>query len=362
MNIQNLSNSQLEQNLLSLVSEEKKVLHLILLHIKEVDSRKLYLKKGRSSLFDYMVTDLGYSSSSAQRRIEGARLIKEIPEVSEKIRDGNLHLSQVGEFVRAIRQKESEAQVKISPAEKLSLISSIECKSREETQKILSSSLDLNLRPIEIKFVQKDESVHMRLTFSKELYSKIQRCQEISSHRLLKENSFDISGVIGVLVDYFLDQKDAKQITVPAQGAVPIEEQYSVPPLEVRDNAARSDAVKARRCAPLSVRSSYQMSSPQSHDKGRPIQKKPMKFTAVAAVKPKLNKTITSKTRRLIKGFYQHCQHVDPNTHSQCRSRFLLEIDHRIPRWAGGTNELSNLSLLCSAHNKAKYRREAGLS
>jgi hypothetical protein len=317
MNIQNLSNSELERNLLSLVGEERKVLHLILLHIKEVDSRRLYLEKGRNSLFEYMVSDLGYSSSSAQRRIEGARLIREIPEISEKIKEGSLHLSQIGEFVRAIRQKESEARVKITSAQKLSLITSIECKSGGETQKILSSSLDLNLKPVEIKFVQKDESVHLSLTFSKELHVKIQRCREISSHKLLRETSGDFSAVIEILADYFLNKEDA-----------PHEPKKATEPTESE----------------------------------QPRSKKPMKSTPAAAVEIQANETLTPKTRRLVKQLHRYCQYVNPQTQRQCRSRFLLEIDHKVPRWAGGTNEISNLTLLCAAHNKVKYRRESGLS
>ena len=60
-------------------------------------------------------------------------------------------------------------------------------------------------------------------------------------------------------------------------------------------------------------------------------------------------------------------QKIKPGIHSKqerkcagCRRRFAmkdLEIDHRTPRSAGGTNEIRNLQLLCSVCNKVKGNR-----
>ncbi len=55
--IQHLSNEQLERQLIYFAKQERKLLHVILEHIKEVDRRKLYLQKARSSLFEYLVKD-----------------------------------------------------------------------------------------------------------------------------------------------------------------------------------------------------------------------------------------------------------------------------------------------------------------
>ncbi|MEQ1878378.1 MAG: HNH endonuclease signature motif containing protein, partial [Bdellovibrionia bacterium] len=52
------------------------------------------------------------------------------------------------------------------------------------------------------------------------------------------------------------------------------------------------------------------------------------------------------------------CEFVDPKTGNRCSSKFLLQIDHKIPIWAGGTNEPGNLQLLCSTHNRLKYAIE----
>jgi len=72
-------------------------------------------------------------------------------------------------------------------------------------------------------------------------------------------------------------------------------------------------------------------------------------------------KTLTPKTRRQIFQKDQCCQFVDKTTGRQCGSTFLLEIDHRTSRWAGGTHSLGNLQVLCAGHNKNKYQKESGI-
>ncbi|MGZ3843545.1 MAG: hypothetical protein ACXVCA_15740, partial [Bdellovibrio sp.] len=78
-----ISNSDLEFQLKNLVAKERKLLHFILEHIREVDVRKIYLERAYSSLYEYLVKELGYSGSAAMRRLEAARLLKEVPTLAE---------------------------------------------------------------------------------------------------------------------------------------------------------------------------------------------------------------------------------------------------------------------------------------
>ncbi|HWU44840.1 MAG TPA: HNH endonuclease signature motif containing protein, partial [Bdellovibrio sp.] len=55
------------------------------------------------------------------------------------------------------------------------------------------------------------------------------------------------------------------------------------------------------------------------------------------------------------------CQYFDKTTGRQCKSTFLLQVDHKTPRWAGGNHAPTNLQLLCGEHNRMKYRSEAGI-
>ena len=65
----------------------------VLDHLREIDARRLYLRRGYSSLFDYTVRELHYTEASAWRRIKAMRLCRETSGVRERLQDGSLNLS-----------------------------------------------------------------------------------------------------------------------------------------------------------------------------------------------------------------------------------------------------------------------------
>jgi hypothetical protein len=87
-----------------LAAKERELLYDILLTIKEINSRKLYLELGFSSLFSYLTTGVGYGESSAFRRIEAARLLKDAPELGARIQSGEITLNQISMVQKAARQ------------------------------------------------------------------------------------------------------------------------------------------------------------------------------------------------------------------------------------------------------------------
>lgn len=200
-----LNNFELEASFKDLVSKERKLLHVILEHIKEVDTRKLYLERAYSSLYEYLVKELHYSGSAAMRRIEAARLLKEVPMIREKIQDGSLNLSQIGELSKAIKEKEKTLVNKVSALEKAELVAVIVGKTTQETQRDLAQVLDIDVTLHETKRVQQDESVRCGVTLSKELDEKLQRCRERGSHQIHNmAGGHSLAGVIEFLADYFL--------------------------------------------------------------------------------------------------------------------------------------------------------------
>ena len=48
----------------------------------------------------------------------------------------------------------------------------------------------------------------------------------------------------------------------------------------------------------------------------------------------------------------ERCTYVDPKTKVKCNSSFQIQIDHKSPLALGGKTEVSNLRLLCAAHNR----------
>lgn len=303
MNIKYLSNAELETSFMNLVKSERKITYLVLLHIKEIESRRFYLDGGYKSLFDYLTKNSGYSSSSAQRRIEGARLLRELPELSTSIEEGKINLSQMSEVVRSVNLS---PQI-VSSEKKMHLLKSIESRSTLETQKILAIELNLEIKDLEIKRVQKNESVRLEITLSKVQNENLLKCRDLSSHFLLNTKSLSLADVIEYLCDKHLKSTAASV---------------------ARCSKERKDADNARK---------------------------------VQLVK-KLRKCVTPKIRKNILNKFKVCQHKDSIAHKICESSFLLQVDHIRPQWAGGNHEDENLTVLCARHNQAKYRKESNLN
>ena len=77
-----------------MLARHEQALQLCVLdHLREIEARRLYLRLGFSSLFDYTVRELHYTEAAAWRRIKAMRLCRETRGVREWLQDGSLNLS-----------------------------------------------------------------------------------------------------------------------------------------------------------------------------------------------------------------------------------------------------------------------------
>jgi hypothetical protein len=60
--------------------------------------------------------------------------------------------------------------------------------------------------------------------------------------------------------------------------------------------------------------------------------------------------------RALLKKALHQCEHIHAAT-GRCPSKFQLQVDHQRPLALGGSNDFSNLRILCQQHNLAEARR-----
>jgi len=88
-----LDNDQLLVALKGLVGRDRKNLVDLLVHLGEVDQRKLHLHAAKPSLFAYCTDELSMSEPTASKRIAAARLARRYPILLNLIGSGDLHLS-----------------------------------------------------------------------------------------------------------------------------------------------------------------------------------------------------------------------------------------------------------------------------
>lgn len=303
MNLNHLKNRELHEKLKLLLSEENRLTHDVLMHIMEVDRRKLFLEMAYPNLFDYLTKGIGFTAASAQRRIDAARLMRQIPEVADKISMGSLNLVQIGRFQKAIRYIGKKRSLKVSLDDKKRLLDKIQNKTLKETDLLIAKNFDLPVFYKEKKTLQSDESIRLELTFSKEEMERLDEAKAILSHALSEGNFKDMI-------------------------------------LHMADRV-----IKQRR-------------NTDSKNNQKTVSKIGDRVTDVsdkAASRNQIQSGISSSIRRQTFQRDMSCQYQDPLTNKVCGSKYFLEIDHIKPRWVGGSHDAQNLRVLCSAHNKFRY-------
>ena len=113
LTLRKLSDDSLLSQTKALVQKERKLNIEILQHLQEIESRKLYLERGFSSLFDYTVKELGYGEGAAYRRIKTMKLCQDIPETKTQIESGQLNLSTASQLQNFFEKQKRKSKMKL---------------------------------------------------------------------------------------------------------------------------------------------------------------------------------------------------------------------------------------------------------
>ena len=109
--VSGLSDRRLMERIKELVDHEQHLTLVIVDHLREIEARSLHLARGFGSLFDYTVTELGYTASAAWRRIQAMHLSSQIDGVRERLEDGSLSLTAAAQLQTAFDRNRRQATV-----------------------------------------------------------------------------------------------------------------------------------------------------------------------------------------------------------------------------------------------------------
>ncbi len=127
MSLRNLSDREILSRIQELTRRERSLTLAVLLHLSEIERRRLHLKQGYASMFDYCTTGLGYSASAAARRIRTARCMARFPEMHALLESNEVNLSTVSQVSRVL-----------SPENKDRLLTRIRGRSQREVDAIVA--------------------------------------------------------------------------------------------------------------------------------------------------------------------------------------------------------------------------------
>ena len=354
--LKGISGRQLLSRIRKLSETERKAVLSILVHLIEIERRKLYLPLGFSSLFEFCREHLGYSESTASRRIRIARCIRNYPQCYRALASGKVSMTSLAMITRIINTENASE-----------LLSRIEGASSKEVELLVSS-----LRP---KSAIRDSVTPVYV-------------------KTLIEVACDAPGSEG-----------GKKTTATGGGKNPATFAGSGPEA-VPDNGCRPAATELQVVLEQKLRITFgadpeflekvdrirsllsskhhgwlefeklfsilmdeyiERNSPEGRIRRKEKRKQrmaekeiPEKKDPRTGQKPERSRYIPRKVRDEVhardKG---RCSFVSPGGR-RCAATHDLQVDHIVPFARGGDNSPSNLRLLCGKHNRLEAERAYG--
>ena len=183
MKLSHLTDQALLASTEELTRAERTTLTQILHHRREIERRRLYCDLGCASLFEYAVKRLHYSEGLAGRRIQAMRLIKEIPEIEQKIESGALSLSNIAQaqsfFREAATGSEDRAPKEMTREHKIEVLERLENKSTRDGQRELIQFGGDTALPKERERVLAEDKSEVKFVMDKDLRDKLDEVRSL---------------------------------------------------------------------------------------------------------------------------------------------------------------------------------------
>ena len=387
-----------DKELLARIDKIRRREHLstldILLHLNEVERRKLDLKLGYNSLYDYCVKHLRYSSSGAGRRVAVARCIGRHPEVLDLLRSQKLNVTGVALVASVLNE-----------SNKGDLLESIQGKSQGEIDAIAARyrrpiALMDRVKPVRVvvpepKITARDrhdeapptapagaceknhyshngsdsaltgvkttgngsgksanirtkQALLIQFLADKAFMKKYEEVRALLSQRL-SDTSFE--AVFEALIEDFLERRSPSRRKARRDKKTEARRSASEARRDKKTEAHRS-ASEARRDKKTEAHRSASEARRDSR-KTTLARTEPRPASGSREAKPKprtrhIPATVRDKVYARDEG---RCTYVG-RTGRRCASTQALQIDHIEPFIRGGSNAVSNLRLLCAKHNR----------
>lgn len=360
MCLKNISNHELIQRLEKLVRTERKITHLVLLHIAEIEDRKIYAEMGYDGMYAYLTRGLGYSEGSAYRRLHSARLLKNVPAIAEKIETGALNLTQLAQVQKCLKD-DLQTGKKVSAVQTERLLENLQHKNTFETQKVLAIEFNQPVKTHESLKPQSDESVRIEVTLNKEQFQELEMAKSLLSH-VCPDGSW--AEVIALLAKGFnkkkLGGKDRFNKSAMSNS---------------KDAITGKDELKSGSNLGSDCQRNSKLPQPMNTLKNNSNTLKKTMHVRNTEYAIKISSRLTHNIlptefstrrrkyisihdkRKLLRKANHCCEYVDPKTQKKCQSKFQLEIDHIHPIVLGGNDDIQNLRILCRTHNALAARK-----
>jgi len=306
-----INQEKLLKRLDSLNDRERRLKIRVLLYLKEIDRRRLYLEWGYCSMFSFCTEYLKYSGSTAVRRIKAERALERSKKVISMLLSGEMTVTG------------------------LSKIESI-CKP-ENTDKILEQVAGRSCRELDLL-----RAKHNPQEPAPEKVKPV----FVKTELKVKEND-----------------KTGRKITANAEGDSFLEEKYRLDFSVSADSMKKINRVKNLLSTKYPEGVTLEALLDELLDnylKNNDPERREDCCDDIKTDNSSRSRYIPRKVRDLVyKRDGGRCSFTGRNG-KRCVSRWNLQIDHIVPFGKGGDSSPENLRLLCAKHNRLMAEREYG--
>ena len=123
--LKHLSDTQLIERVTYLVRRERELVEYLILHLQEIQDRKLYIQMGFTSLFECLVRHFKYSEAVAYARISALKILTAVPDAAEALNSGEVNLTTLSLTQSFIRKQEKETGEKVSAEQKIQYLQAV---------------------------------------------------------------------------------------------------------------------------------------------------------------------------------------------------------------------------------------------
>lgn len=292
--------------------------------LQEVEQHRVFLKKGHSSLFQYVVSELGLSESVAYNLISVSRKAREVPELRAELQKGTVTLSNARKIVPVLNPQNQAMWLE---------------KARTLSQRRLEKEI-VKVRP-EIATSERasyvtENRVRLELGLSEKDMLRLRRVQDLMSQA--RRRPVTLEDVLVTLTEDYLNRHD------------PLERAKRQ---KVRNGLSEASPKEAPKKLPTET-----VNRPVALPKRESI---PANVLHLVNLRDQRRCTfIMSGIKSGIKSEKADRRGVDPTINPEgsdaqndrCNQTRWIEIHHRIPVSEGGGNTLENLTTLCSTHHR----------
>ncbi len=299
--------------------------------LQEVDAGRVFTCLGYPSLFKYCCEALGLSEEVTYAFIGVARKARAVPALQEELRSGRLSVSKAKRIVPVLNQSNQSEWLKLASTASKREIEKRVARAAPRT----SDRLSYSAGPRD-KVLQREARVQLQVDVSEDVMLKLRRAQDILSSK--RQQSVGLEETLSALLDSYIRKEDPVEKAKRSHIAGRLAPQKSTP-AELTDTPSGDQNPTLALATARSAKPTSNAGTRHTAKLGPGTVRRPI----AAKIK-----------HQVFLKFGGQC--AFERNGKRCGQRRFLHIHHRVPIASGGTNEISNLLLLCSGHHRVEHR------